>query len=388
MNRGPEHRVWAEVYLDRVAHNLRQIQDHVPPDTGLMPVVKADAYGHGAVQIAQVCIQEGASMFAIANTEEARQLRSAGFDQPMLILGEVVPAEIPDLVKHRIRPSIQTGKLAERIGREARDHQEPLPVHLAVDTGMSRLGASQEQATDLAGQIVDHRWLKLEGVSTHLSSAYDPDGGSYSYGQLEAFREVVEDLKSEGIKPDMIHVANSGGVFSYRESHFDLVRPGITIYGISPGRLSERALDLQPALEWRTKLVHIKNVPAGRPIGYGRSYRVTEDSRVGVLSVGYHDGYQFQLSNNAEVIIRGHRCPVIGRVTMDYVMVDLENVPDADPGDIVTLLGRDESEQINASELSERAGTIPYEMICSIGNRVKRIYKTSINPPGAEAFEE
>ena len=378
MTRAPEHRVWAEIYLDRIAHNLGQIRNQIPDETQIMPVVKADAYGHGAVQVAQVCREEDASMFALANTEEARQLRAAGFEEPLLVLGEVVPAEIPDLVHHRVRPSLQSFDVAKQLDNEAREQQEPHPVHMAVDTGMSRLGVPAEDAHYFARMIRDFRWLELEGISTHLSSAYDPDGDSYTEGQLDTFREVIEEVRSAGIQPDLVHVANSGAVFSVPDTHFDLIRPGITMYGMSPGTLSEQDLGLQPALELRTKLVHVKEVPAGRPIGYGRSYRVSEDTPVGVLSVGYHDGYRYQLSNNADVLIQGRRCPVIGRVTMDYVMVDLRDVPDVETGEVVTLVGQDKTQRITFEELADRADTICYEMTCSIGDRVPRIYRSSV----------
>ncbi len=378
MSNPPEHRVWAEVFLDRIKHNLLRIQQKIGPETRIMPVVKADAYGHGAIPVARVCRDYGATMLGLASAQEAHELRNAGFDEPLLILGEVLPSAVSELVDQRIRPSIQTERMVQEFGMEARATQVQHPVHLAVDTGMSRLGVSPEDALELAQTISDHEWLLLEGISTHLSSAYRSDGTEYTRHQLKTFRNILTELEERNIRPERIHVANSGAVFSYPEACYNMVRPGISIYGALTGELSRSQLDLRPALAWKTRLVHIKQVEAGQPIGYGRSYRVSEDTPVGVLSVGYHDGYSYQLSNNSYVLIRGGKCPVIGRVTMDYVMVDLRPAPGACTGDVVTLIGRDGDQEITVSELAERSNTITYELLCSIGDRVHRIYKSTL----------
>lgn len=375
----PNHRVWAEIVLNRIHHNLEYIQETVGNDTGVMPIVKADAYGHGAVDVAQACSAWGADMFGVASIREALQLREANLSEPILIIGEILPTDVSDLIRYRLRPTVQSRSMIRRIGKKAEQGRSTVPVHLSLDTGMNRLGAdSTEDALDLAKEVRGHDWLELEGASTHLSSAYGDDGRTFTEQQLSTFQSFLSRSSEIGIEYKYVHAANSGGVFSYPEAHFNLVRPGIAVYGVSTGNLSQNAPDLKQVMALRTRLLHIKKVEAGDPIGYGRSHRVDEETLIGVLPVGYHDGYPFQLSNDARVLIRGTSCPVVGRVTMDYVMVDLSPLEEVDVGDVVTLMGKDGAEQITASELSDRAGTISYEMLCSVGNRVQRIYKSSI----------
>ncbi len=369
-----EHRSRATIDLDCLARNLERIRDRVGRSTSVLAVVKADGYGHGAIPIAETVLEYGAELLGLASTAEARELREAGIDAPLLILGKITEEEIPKLVEYHVRPTVQDPSRIERIGEAAKRSDHSLPVHLGVDTGMHRLGVNAEQVLDLAGQIEEHAFLELEGLSTHLSSAYREEGGAFTRQQLDEFNEVLERCRSNGFAFRYIHAANSGGVFRYSDAHFNLVRPGISLYGMSPGSLSSRGVELEPVMQLEARLLHLKKVPENHAVGYGRTFRTDRPMTLGVVSFGYNDGYPFQLSNDADVLLHGTRCPVIGRVTMDYLLIDAGRVEEAEVGDWVTLVGRRADEEITVDELAEKAGTISYDLLCSIGDRVHRKY--------------
>jgi len=376
-------RVRATIHLDRLAQNVDRIQEQTG-DRSLLAVVKADGYGHGAVPVARTCLDRGADMLGLASTDECRHLREAGIDAPMLILGEVIEDEIPDLVEHWIRPTVQDPDRVDAIAREATRLDESLPVHLAVDTGMHRLGADPDRVPALARRITDHASLRLEGLSTHFSSAYRADGRAYTDRQLRRFNDVLDACLEQGFTFKYVHASNSGAVFRYPEAHFTMVRPGISLYGMTPGELSEMETELEPVLRLCARLLHLKEVPEGEPVGYGRAYQTERHTTVGVVSVGYNDGYPFQASGDAEVLLRGKRCPVIGRVTMDYTLIDATDVPEASVEDRVTLIGREGGEEIRAAELAQRADTISYDLLCSLSDRGRREYVSSSDEPPPE----
>jgi len=304
-------------------------------------------------------------MVGVGDSGEAIQLREGGIPGPILILGAIVEEEIHKVIQYDISVTVHSSDLLPLLNQEARRRARKLRVHLKIDTGMARLGASPARALDVARAVLDCSNLQLEGVSTHLASASNPDAVRE---QLDQFRSAIEELTQDGIQPPILHAANSAGLFTCPESHFDMVRPGIALYGMDPGIFGKLGIPLKPVLSLKTQIAYLKGVGADVAIGYEGRHRTTRPTRIATCPVGYNDGYPYQLSGRGEAMVRGRRVPVVGNVTMDYIMLDLGEVPDAEVGDEVTLIGNG----IRVEELARRAGTIPYELTCRLGRRVGR----------------
>jgi alanine racemase len=360
------YRVWAEIDLAALRHNVAVIRRAVGSRTRVLAVLKADAYGHGAVPIAWTALDAGCEMIGVGDSTEALTLRESGIAGPLLILGAIVEGEIPKVVQHDVSVTVHSTDLLPLLDAEAGRRGRVLRVHLKVDTGMARLGASPGRALDLARAILDAPNLQLEGLSTHFACASSPET---TREQLDLFRAVAEELARDGIQPPVLHAANSLAVFTCPEAHFDMVRPGIALYGMDPGPFVKLGLPLQPVLSLKTQIAYLKGVAEDVPVGYDGRYRTTRPTRIATCPVGYNDGYPYSLSNRAEALVRGRRVPLVGNVTMDYVMLDVGDVPDAAVGDEVTLIGSG----LRAEDLARRAGTIPYELTCRLGRRVGRI---------------
>ncbi len=364
------YRVWAEIDLAALKHNIATIRKTLEPRTRIMAVAKADAYGHGALPVAWTALESGCSMVGVGDSNEALQLREGGIAGPILILGAIVEEEILKVVQYDISVSVHSPDLLPLLDQEARRRNRQLKVHLKVDTGMARLGASPARALDLARAVLDCKNLSLEGLSTHLASASNPEAVRE---QIDLFRATVDELARDGIQPPLLHAANSVGLFTCPETHFDMVRPGIALYGIDPGPFARLGLHLKPVLTLKTQIAYLKGVAEGVPIGYDGRFRTSKPTRIATCPVGYNDGYPYQLSGKGEALVRGRRVPVVGTVTMDYIMLDLGDVPEAEVGDEVTLAG----EGVRIEELARKAGTIPYEFTCRLGRRVGRIPKNA-----------
>ncbi|RPH50262.1 MAG: alanine racemase [Planctomycetota bacterium] len=367
------YRVWAEIDLAALRHNIGVIRRAIEPRTKIMAVAKADAYGHGALPIAWTALEAGCAMVGVGDSGEALTLREGGIPGPILILGAIVEEEIHKVVQYDISVTVHSADLLPLLNQEARRRNRVLRVHLKIDTGMARLGASPARALDVARAILDCSNLQLEGVSTHLASASNPDSVRE---QLDQFRSAVDELTRDGITPPILHAANSAGLFTCPESHFDMVRPGIALYGMDPGIFARLGTPLRPVLSLKTQIAYLKGVGADVPIGYDGRHRTTRPTRIATCPVGYNDGYPYQLSGRGEAVVRGRRVPVVGNVTMDYIMLDLGDVPEAEVGDEVTLIG----EGIRAEELARKAGTIPYELTCRLGRRVGRVPANAEQP--------
>jgi len=360
------YRVWAEIDLAALRHNVSVVRRTVGLHTRILAVLKADAYGHGAVPVAWTALDAGCEMIGVGDSTEALALRESGIAGPILILGAIVEEEVPRVVQHDVSVTVHSTDLLPLLDEEAARRGRTLRVHLKVDTGMARLGASPGRALDVARQILDAPNLQLEGLSTHLAGASNPD---CTREQLDLFRSVADELERDGIHPPLLHAANSQGIFTCPEAHFDMVRPGIALYGIDPGPFAKLGLPLQPVLSLKTQIAYLKGVGADVPVGYDGRTRTTRPTRIATCPVGYNDGYPYSLSARADALVRGRRVPLVGTVTMDYIMLDVGDVPEAAVGDEVTLVGPG----LRVEELARRAGTIPYEITCRLGRRVGRI---------------
>jgi alanine racemase len=337
-----------------------------------MAVIKADAYGHGAVPVARAALDGGASRLGVGDSTEAIELRESGITAPIHVLGALVEREIDDVIFHGITPTIHALSRVAELDDHARRQGRRIPVHLNVDTGMGRLGVRPESAEEVLLAIAAAPNLALEGVQTHLSSAHDPD---FTSDQLSAFRPVLTRARERGIHVPKIHAAATGGLFLHRRARYNLVRPGISLYGIDPGGLAEIGVRLEPVLALRSQIVFLKAVEPGTAIGYGARFRTGRPSRIATIPIGYNDGYPVQSSGRgAEVLVRGVRAPIVGTVTMDYLMVDVTDVPEVRVGDRVTLIGEDGDDEIRVEEVARRAQTIPYAIPCGLGKRVRRLY--------------
>jgi alanine racemase len=368
--------VWAEVDLDAVRANVRTLAD-VATTAALMAVVKADGYGHGAVPVARAALDAGASWLGVALVEEGAELRAAGIDAPILVLSEPPPDAAPAVVELGLTPVAYTPVGIEALAKAVAhgDRSAPLPVHLKVDTGMHRVGCNVDDAYALAESIAARDELRLEGVLTHLAVADEPDN-PYTERQLDRFEELLAALRQGGVAFDMVHAANSAGLFAFGDrARFDLVRCGIAVYGVPPAPRLAGRVPLRPAMTFKARVSHVKTLPAGARLSYGLRYTMPHDGRVATVPVGYADGVPRALSAlGGEVIVRGRRHPIAGTVTMDQLMVDVGDAP-VEVGDEVVLLGRDGNAEVTADEWAERLGTINYEIVCSIGRRVPRRYR-------------
>jgi alanine racemase len=360
---------WLEIDLACIRGNYHVVRGMVPAKTHVLCVVKNDAYGHGAVQVAQVLQEEGADWFALASLEEALELRRAGIKGRMLVFGYAPVSGVQEAIARGIALSVSNDDVARELVEAAAG--KPLTVHLKVDTGMGRGGVLAEGALDVLRNLNGMNGLEVEGLYSHFSCA-DSDE-SYSSMQLRKFEKVLHQSTVEGIRPPIAHFCNSAGILTMKAAILEGVRPGLLLYGCSPIEGVPIA-GLRPAMLMKSRVTAIKQVPAGYGISYGRSYLTYKPTTVGILPVGYADGYSRMLSNKASVLIRGKRAPVIGRVTMDQSMIDVSDVQGVTVGDEAVLMGEVGNQRITAGDLGSLAQTISYEVLCTVGKLVRRVY--------------
>lgn len=369
-------RVKAVVSLDAVAHNFREMRKNIAEDTKVIAVVKADAYGHGAVQIARL-VEEYTYIwgFATATEEEAIELRRAGIQKPILVLGIVFEEYYPELIRYDIRPAVCDADSAKKLSQEALRQGKTVHIHLALDTGMTRIGfADTPKSIETIKQIQMLPNLEIEGIFTHFARADEYDR-SPALIQLERYLDFLNLLKDAGITIPLLHCSNSAGIIRIPEANLSMVRAGITIYGIYPSNEVERdKIKLETAMEIKSHISYLKDVIPGTAISYGGTFVASKPMKVATIPVGYADGYPRQLSGKGWVLIHGQKAPILGRVCMDQFMVDVTDIPDTKSGDEVTLIGRDGNEVITAEEFGELSGRFSYEFICCISKRVPRVY--------------
>ncbi len=356
----------AAVDLDAVRANVRALLGSLAPGAGLMAVVKANGYGHGAVPVARAALQAGARWLGVAHVDEGLVLRRAGVRAPVLVLVPAPPADLDRALAAGLSLTVCSREHAEAAAARARAAGVTARLHLKVDTGMGRLGADPAQAPDLVRAIRALPGAELEGLFSHFATADEPDL-SFARSQLEAFQGLVSGLAATGLRPALCHMANTAAILNLPSSHLDLVRAGIGVYGIYPSPHVARRVPLRPALSWSTRIAFVKEVSPGTSLSYGRTYIARGVRRIATLPVGYGDGYPRVLSNRGRVLVHGRRVPVVGRVCMNLTLVDVTGVPGVREGDEAVLLGRQDGEEITADELAALARTIPYEITCGIG---------------------
>ncbi len=369
MNHSMNHETCAEINLNNLAYNIHAIQQKVLPSK-LIPVVKADAYGHGAVPVTKRLVKEGFKIFAVAQFQEAMDLRESGFTQSILILGRLFPGEIPGAIKAGFRITV-FGKEDIRWIEEAGQELHAF-VHVNVETGMGRMGVLLDQEPDFFDYLVQSRHCIWEGLYTHFSTSDERDK-TYANLQLSQFRKILSRVQKPDKKPSIIHMANSGAILDMADSYFDAVRPGILMYGHYPSSETSQSIKPRQVMTLKTFVAHLREMPAGFPISYGRRWITKKTTRIAVLPSGYADGVSRELTNRGEVLIQGRRYPMVGTVTMDYIMIDVGDDP-IKPGDEVIIWGESPQGTIQALEVAEKIGTITYELTCGVSKRVKRVY--------------
>jgi alanine racemase len=363
---------WTEVDLDQFAHNLRQVRALAGPRCEVLLVVKADAYGHGAVTMAQAAVEEGVRHFGVATLHEGIEIRRGGVTAPVVVLSPLLPSEAGEAVAHDLAPTVCDLEFAEALSREAVACGRPARCHVEVDTGMGRIGVREEQAEDFLRKLVALPGLRLTSISTHFPDA-DAEDLAFAAGQVKRFRALARRLERAGLHAPRLHAANSAGLVNLPEARLDWVRVGLLAYGYLPGNARARP-DVRPVMAFKTRLVQVRELPAGASISYGRTFVAPGPMRIGVVAVGYGHGYSWLLSGQGQMLVHGRRVPIVGRVTMDLTMVDLAAAPAAQVGDEVVLFGSQGDERLGVDEVAAWSRTLHYEIMCTIGKRVTRIY--------------
>ncbi len=370
-----QYRAWAEIDLDAVGENVRAIKKHLNGNTMLMGVVKANAYGHGVCQVAEELLKSGVDALAVAFADEAVELRRAGFDVPVLVLGNSTDSDIETIVEFDITPAVSSVEFAKKLSETAQAHGKAVKIHIKVDTGMSRIGflADREETVDEILEVSDLDGIVVEGMFTHFATA-DEDDDSYTREQFARFMRLSEKLESRGLFVAVKHVCNSAGLVKFPEMHLDMVRAGIILYGLYPSADFDQSLiDLKLAMSFKSRISHIKKLDKGVSLSYGLTHTLKENSRIGTVSVGYADGFQRCLSGKTQVFVGGCVAKQVGRICMDQCMIDISAVNNINVGDEVTLFGN-ASEQVHTEAIAQLLGTIGYELVCGVGRRVPRIY--------------
>lgn len=364
---------WAEIDLDAVAHNARQLKRRAGEQAELIAVVKANAYGHGAVAVARAALQAAASRLAVVRTLEGVQLRRAGIEAPILLMGYTLPAEAETIIRWRLTPTVNTWAQAEALSAAAAAAGASLPVHIKADTGMGRFGLLPEEAVDFAQALVQLPGLHLEGFYTHFAVA-DAADKTYTRRQFSIYCQLLARLEEVGISIPLRHVCNSAATLDLPEMALDAVRCGIALYGLRPSAEVEPPVPLRPVMSLKSRVARLRTLPAGSSISYGRTYITTRPTKVALVPAGYGDGYHRLLSNRGAVLIGGRRAPIVGRVCMDQFVVDVSDLAGVQQDDEVVLFGRQGEAEITAEEVAGWAETINYEVTTSILPRVTRVY--------------
>jgi alanine racemase len=370
-----QQRAWVEIDLSALAHNVRQIKSLLAPDTTMMAVVKADAYGHGAIDIAQTALAEGVEWLAVATIPEGIELRQANIIAPILVLGAInSDLQVREIVKWALQPTICSIEQAVSISKivTSLELTTSLPIHLKLDTGMSRLGANWQQAATFFGEVKSLPSLEIASLYSHLATADEIDRTVMDM-QASRFESAIDSILADGHILPPLHLANSAGILVGESLHYQQVRPGLILYGLYPAPHFQSEIDLQPVLSVRARITQIKAIAAGTGVSYGYRFVADRDMRIAIASIGYADGIPRRLSDRMQVAIRGQFIPQIGSITMDQIVLDVTKIPDLQVGEIVTILGRDGTVQITADDWANELGTISWEILCGFKHRLPRV---------------
>ncbi len=370
---------WAEIDLNNLASNFNQIRKRVSPAARVMAVIKANAYGHGAVECARRLVNEGADWFGVALPEEGIELRASGIAQPVLCLGGFWHGQAGASIQHRLTPVVYRLDMFESLNQAAADAGVVADVHVKVDTGMGRLGIRFDQLSEFVAALEQFRNVRIDGLMTHLAAADEAACEPLTHDQVRRFEDAVVVFREHGYRPTYLHLANSAGIFGHRDAWGNMVRPGGVLYGLWRDVLPPSTPDpeLRPVMSLHSRISLLKWVPPGETIGYGCTFEASRRSLIATVPIGYHDGYMRGLSNRAHVIVRGMYAPVVGRVSMDLTLIDVTNVSGVQVDEQVTLLGWDRQNaelKIPAEDLARISGTLSYEVTCGVAERVPRIY--------------
>jgi alanine racemase len=366
-------RAWVEIDSSALAHNVRQFKALLKPGAGLMAVVKADAYGHGAVRVAPILLEAGADRLAVATLGEGIELREAGITAPILLLGGINnPAEIRALAPWRLEPTLVSREQILQVAQTLGEQGETLPVHLKVDTGMSRLGIPCQETLATVRLIRDLAPLQLQSLYSHLATADHPDPTVMNQ-QRRRFQEALTQLGQARLLPPSIHFANSAAALQGPHWHYDLVRVGLGLYGLYPAPHFQRRVNLRPALAVKAKITQVKTLPPGAGVSYGHQFVTDRRMKIAVVGIGYADGVPRGLSNRLQVLIRGQKVRQIGAITMDQLMLDVSHLPDLQVEEVVTLIGQDGAQSVSAEDWAQTLGTISWEILCGFKHRLPRI---------------
>lgn len=364
---------WAEIDLDAVRFNLSSMKKMLDEKVNVMAVVKANAYGHGICQVSRVLVDSGIDYLGVATVDEAITLRKSGIEAPILVLGSVLEEEARAAVENDITLTLCDYGLLEVLLKISKDTSKKPKVHLKVDTGMGRIGVWHEEALPFIKEVHSKKEIDTEGIYTHFSSAGRDK--LVTRMQISSFEKILEDAEALDIDFKHKHAANSIAVIDWKKSHMNLVRPGILFYGVYPKKSFSREFELKPVMELKTRIVHLKDAPAGRSISYGRTYITQAPTKIATIPIGYADGYGRILSNKAEALVNGKFVRVVGMVTMDQTLIDVGDIKDVKVGDEVVLIGKQGGSEIKIERIAKLAGTIPYEILSAITDRVPRVYK-------------
>ncbi len=367
-----EFAAWSEIDIGALKRNVERTRKLVGDEVLILLTIKADAYGHGSPHVGRAAVAAGVDMLGVATLHEGIELRGAGIRVPILILSPSLVNEIDEILEWRLTPTVSDLRFAQALSFSASRLSREVQVHVEIDTGMTRGGVNEGEACDFLRTLAGLRGVTVEGVYTHLPSTYGEDA-EFTESQIETFQGIIETLKGEGIEFPMVHTANSAAITQYKGSHFNMVRPGGMIYGMFPAK-DMNGVGLEPVMSFKSRVVNVKQVGKGKSVSYGRTRRLERDSRVAAVAAGYGHGLIRSLSNNGDLLVRGKRAPIIGRVTMDVTLIDVTDIPQVAVGDEVVIFGRQGESEITVYEVAERCNTISYEITCGIGKRVPRVY--------------
>lgn len=369
MNRFP---AWVEVDLDAMKWNLERIRSLISADIKILLVVKADAYGHGAVRISRFAAECGVHMLGVATLDEGKELREAGIELPVLILSPVLPEELDEVLENDLAVTSSTYDFARAASEAASRCGRRCAMHVEVDTGMGRAGLPQSRSVEIIKEINKMENLRLDGIFTHFpASDSDLD---FTGDQITSFKGIVDELEASGVTFEYVHCANSAAVLNFPSSHFNMIRPGLLVYGHSSSLVLKDRLDITPIMSFKTRLVLVRDMPAGSSISYGRTFIAGKPFKMGIIPVGYGHGMSHRLSNKGSVLFRGRPFPITGRVTMDMTMIDISGAAGPGVGEEVVIFGRQGESEITADDIAQWDGTLNYEVLCRISKRVVRVY--------------